>query len=173
MSNAVKITLYALGIGALYWLIVNGKQKLSEWGNKITFKIVSFGRPEVRSGNFSVPLVVRITNQSPVAIPLSNLVIKISQLKNGMYHTVGMTDPTGPFTIKQGDNDLTLYPRVDIAQLNPLSNAGNILNSVLNVLTNQNPLLDLKVDADITVQGLTFTETTTQKIYLNKLLNAA
>lgn len=176
MSTTVKIGLYAAGIGLLFWAITAARKKAQEWATKITFKIISFGKPELRSGNLSVPLLVRITNLSPLVIPIDNMVISLSVLKNGMYSTVGKTDPSGAFTITQGDKDITLYPRVDVAKLNPfkgVSTGTNLLTTITNVLSNQNPLLDVKIDADITVQGVTVTETVMQKIYLNQLLNAA
>lgn len=171
MSTPVKIALYASGIGALYWLITQAQSKLNEWSNKISFKIISFGVPELRMGTLSVPLLVRITNLTPVSIPITDFALTLSILKKGQYQAVGRTDNTGPFTINPGDQNITLYPRLDIAKLNP--EGSNLLTAAVNILSNKNPLLDLKIDAEINVKGLIVTESQTQQIYLNKLLNAA
>jgi len=167
MSTPVKIALYAAGIGALIYIV---RMVSNQWANKLTVAFQSIGIPVYRSGNLALPVTLKVSNLTPVAIPVTNLQAALYILKNGVYQLVGQTENTGPFTINPGNNPLTLYPTINLSALVPQS--VTVLN-VLNTLANYNPIATVRIVAKVNVQGYEFEEATEHKIMYNQLYQNA
>lgn len=180
MSNLVKYTLAAVVVGGIVYLVTKGAQTVKDWTNKISIRIAQFGKPSVSSGTLRLPVVVRISNPSPLYAPIDGVAVKLFFLRSGMYVPFGSAPRSAPFELKpNGDTDVTLNPSIDLKALNPftgglnLSSLSNLLSQAQNLITGSNPLIDIKVEATITVQGFDLVEETNSKIYLNQILNAA
>lgn len=166
MSTPVKIALTAAGIGALIYIVRN----LNTWANKITVAFQSIGIPVYRSGNMALPVTLKVSNLTPIGIPINNLQAALYILKNGVYQLVGQTENTGPFTINPGNNPLTVYPTINLSALVPQN--VSVLN-ILNTLANYAPAATIRIVAKVNVQGYEFEETTDHKLMYNQLYQNA
>lgn len=158
MTTGWKIAIGAGVIGAIYLVATKGKQLISEWAGKINFTIVKF-----------FPLVVRINNPTPIYAPVQSVTLKAYYLKNGMYVPFASAPPTKPFNITPNSStDVTVHPTLDLKALNPFT--GGSVESAINIIANQNPLIDIKVELTINIAGASFVEEAKTKIYLSDLL---
>ena len=177
MSSLVKYTLIAVGIGGLVYLFKKGKATVTDWAERLNLRIVQFGKPTMSGANLSVPLKVRISNPSPLYAPIQSVSVRLFFLRNGMYTPFGASPATAPFELKPNDDtDITVQPVIDLSALNPFTgklNLSNIFSQVNNLVSGNNPLIDVKAEVTINIEGFEVVEEATTKIYLNQLLNAA
>lgn len=178
MNSLVKYTLIAAGIGGILYLVKLGKDTVNQWSEKFNLRIVQFGKPTLSGGNLSVPLKVRISNPAPVGATIQSASVKLFYLRNGMYVPFGVAPPTAPFHLMgNGDTDIMVNPVIDLNALDPFTGGGfnlnNLFAQIKNLATGQNPLIDVKAEVAITIEGFEIVEETTSKIYLNQLINAA
>lgn len=172
MDTLLKYALYATGLGLVIYFAHKASQKASEWVNKITFKIVDFQLPTYAAGKFTVPLLVRITNASPLMAPIQNVLIKLSALRNSNFIEFGQVN-SGPFTLYPGTFNQSFLPVLDVGKLNPFSPNGNLLTNITQVLSNTNPLVDIKIDTTVIIEGVALpTQTERKQLYLKQLLAA-
>lgn len=178
MNKLVKYTLIAAGIGGILYLAKLGKDTFNQWAEKFNLRIVQFGKPTLTGGNLSIPLKVRISNPAPVGATIQSASVKLFYLRNGMYIPFGIAPPTPPFHLMaNADTDITVNPVIDLNALDPFTGGGfnlnNLFTQVSNLIKGHNPLIDVKAEVAIDVEGFEIVEETTSKIYLNQLINAA
>jgi hypothetical protein len=171
VSNIFKVTIGAVIIGSLIYLFKEGSDKASQWASQVSVKITGYGKPTFYNGQLALPVQLQIFNPSPLDIPITDFKINLFVSQQGQYNPLGYTLPTGNITLRPGANNVTLYPSVDITKLNPLAN-GTSLQTLIALVQNTNPLLDVKADALINIKGFSITQTFTQKIYFDDLVNA-
>ena len=175
MNNLVKYTLIAAAIGGVVYLVKLGKDSAVAYAGKISFKIKEFGKPSIKSGQLTVPLVVRITNPTLLMAPIRSVAVKLFYLRNGIYTPFASAPPTAPFTIKSNEStDVSIFPTVDLQKLKALLPTGmdfsNILSTVNNLFTGANPIIDVKAEVTINIEGYETVQEATQKLYLTDFL---
>ena len=169
MSTVIKYGIFAGLLGILGYAIYKGSQKVSEWANQIGVAFSSFGLPVPTQGGIALPVNVVINSPVPADIPIDNVRIGLFILKNSMWVQFGVAN-TGPFQIATGDTPLKLLPIIDVTKLVPKIDS---VQSVLNTLSTQGTLVQVKAITDITVQGFTASIETVQPISLKQILDAA
>lgn len=177
MSSTGKIALIAGAIGLAIYLVKAGKQTITDWAEKITVKLHQFGKPVFQSNQLSIPLILRISNPSPLQAPIQSVAVRLFFLRNGMYQPFGYAPPTQPFYLNaQGTTDVAIQPVIDVAKLNPFTGStsvSSLINNLNNLITGNNPLIDIKLEFTIMIEGYEVVQSATTKLYLNQLLNAA
>lgn len=169
MDSTLKFGLITALFGALVYGLHKATQKASEWTRAIAFRVVDFGLPTFGSGQLAVPLVVRITNNSPLMAPIQNVLVLLSVLRNNSWVAFGQIN-SGPFTLHPGTSNHTFLA----SKLNPFGASGNQLQTITQVLLNQNPVADVKIDTTVQIEGVALpTHTERKPLYLKQLLALA
>lgn len=167
-----KLIAIAAVLTTVVWLTYEATQKVRQWAQAIATQIVDFQLPSMQAGKLTIPVKVRITNNSPLVASLQNVYVRLSILRNGTYQEFG-TAHSGPFLLKSGITDQFFYPVIDPSKFNPLSANGNLLQNISQVLTNKEALVDVKIETIVTVEGFTLDPQVEQKkLYLKQLLAA-
>ncbi|NOS94117.1 MAG: hypothetical protein HOP30_19545 [Cyclobacteriaceae bacterium] len=174
MNKFVKYGLILFTLGGAAYLLTTGKEKISQWANQITFKLLAFGKPTFYQGNLSLPVQVLVVNPAPFEIPITDFKINLFVNNRGTYTAIGGTPSTGKVNLKPGENQIILYPSVDIGKLNPLTNnSGTLVQNIFALVQNNSALLDIKADAYISIQGIQLPpQSVAQQFYFSDLLNA-
>lgn len=167
MGTPVKIALYAVGIGILYYAITTAQKTLSDWAGKLTYKIVKIGAPVINAGKASLPIAVGIFNPTPFTAPIDDVKITLSLLRNGMYVPFGKAS-SGVVSLEPGSIEKTLYAVIDLQQIIAYAKTLNVAT----LLTS--PGTDIKTDVIVTIKGIDLpAQSFTQKIYLTDLVKNA
>jgi len=175
VNSLVKYTLIAAAIGGVVYLVKMAKDEAIAYAGKIAFKIKEFGKPTLKNGQLTVPLVVRITNPTLLMAPIKSVGVKLFFLRNGIYHPFASAPATAPFTIKANEStDVNIFPTVDLEKLKTLLPTGlnfnNLLSTVNNLFTGTNPLIDVKAEVTINIEGYETVQEATQKLYITDFL---
>lgn len=166
MSTPVKFAAAAAIIGVLVFFA----RSINQWAKKITIAFQSIGIPAFRNGRMALPVTLKVSNLTPLSIPINNIQAALFIMRNGAWHLLGQTENTGPVNINPGDNPLTIYPAIDLAMLTPQNVT---VLTLLNTLANYNPIATVRIVAKVNVQGYEFEETTDHKIMYNQLYQNA
>lgn len=166
LNTAVKIALYAAGLGAIVYAV---RMASSNLGKQISIAFKGIGIPVVRSGKLTLPVTLHIKNLTPLSVPIDNVKAAIFILRENLWQFVGETENTGALTINTGETPVTVYPTINLTALIPQTTVINVLN----VLANNNPLVTVKIATKVTVQGYGLEHTIEQKISLDQLYKNA
>lgn len=168
MTTTAKV-LIVTGLGAAAFVLLKGAQKAKAWAGQITVQLIDFFQPSIKDNVFTLPVKLRINNPSPLFAPIQSASLKMFYLKNGMYVPFGQAPPTQGFNINPNEStDVTLFPQINLSAFNPFSGS-NTLNNLLSVLSNQNPLLDVKLELTVTITGIPITQDIFKQVYLKQL----
>lgn len=170
MSTTKKLLLVA-GLTALTVVLVKGATTAKKWAGQITIKIVEFFQPTIKNGLLIVPVKVRVINPSPLFAPVQSASVKLFYLRNGMFVPFAQAPPTPGFDINPNQStDVTLFPEINVKALGSAFGGSNTVSNWLAVLSNQNPLIDIKLEVTITIAGISFTEEEFKQVYLKQLV---
>lgn len=146
MNTAVKVGLWAVGIGVLFYI---GKKSSEAYDlvKGIAFRIVDFGIPKISGSVLSVPLKLGITNETDTSFTIDNVNIAVSILQKGNYLSVGGANINN-VVVGAGFTHKDFIAQVDLKKL-----TSNILDTLSTVLSSN--AIDLKADVLITTKGVT------------------
>jgi hypothetical protein len=146
LNTGLKIGLFG-GAALLVMFIANKAKAGKELAQNISYRIIGFGVPQIKSFVLSVPLVARITNPTQHSITIDKVAVTGSYL-NGKTWQPSATAVFNNVTINPGDTDKQFLATVDFKAL-----AKNVLSQVDKLLTSG--YIDVKADVLITVGGIT------------------
>lgn len=174
MNQILKFSILAAVIGGVIYLINAGKNQVTEWADKITVKFAGIGKPQLRSGNVTIPITLAIYNPAPLAIPVDNISGKIFLLRNSLWQPVGNLLPSGAVAFAPGETRQTFFPVIDLAKLNPITSVASAIQAATNLLNTGGQVnASLKIEVLVNVKGFEFTQSAEQSINLNELYRAA
>jgi hypothetical protein len=145
LNTATKIGIGVALVGTAI-LIANHASKVGDMAKKISFKIVDFGLPRIVSSVLSIPLTVRITNNTNKSLTIDSVKIIISYLSKQQFIQAGKADATS-FTIVPGFTDKTFMAQVDLKALTK-----NIFDTLSTVLIGSK--VTVKTDVTIAIAGV-------------------
>lgn len=174
MNQILKFTLIAAAIGGLVYLLKSGKDQVTDWANKISIKFAGIGRPQLRSGNVTIPITLAITNPAPLAIPVDNITGKIYLFRNSLWQPVGNLLPSGAVAFAPGETRQTFFPVIDLSKINPITSVASAIKAATNFLNAGGQVnAQLKIEVTVNIKGFEFTQSQEQAINLNELYRAA
>lgn len=172
MSPVVKIGLITAIIGGAIYALKTASNKALEWAKSVTFQVTGFQMPGVINGKLVMPITVNVGNGSPLTININKVLIKLSVLRSGNYYPFGEIT-NGGFALQPGVSLQTFYPVIDLKKLG-LFTVGNITSDILSVIGSKNPLLDVKIETIVTVEGYALpAQGVVKQLYLKQLLALA
>ena len=146
MNTAVKVGLWAAGIGALLWI---GKKSSEAYSlvKGVSYKIVDFGLPKLSSNILSVPLNLTITNSTVTSLVVDNVSIAISLFQKDKYIPIGGAN-IAKVNAPPGTSEKVFIGQVDLQALTK-----NVFDTLATIL--QNNAITIKADVLVTVGGVT------------------
>ena len=146
MNTAVKVGLWAAGIGVLLWI---GKKSTEavQFVQGLTYRITGFGTPKISSQILSVPLRVAITNPTATSLQVDNVNISLSILQKNTYKVVGGAN-VNQVSVAPGVTTKEFVAQIDLRALT--SNFLDTLNTIA-----QSSALSVKADVLVTIKGVT------------------
>lgn len=146
MNTAVKVGLWAAGIGALLWIGKKSTEAI-QLVQGLTYKITGFGTPRLASQILSIPLRVAITNPTATSLQVDNVNIALSILQKNSYKPVGGAN-VNQITVAPGTTTKEFVAQIDLRAL-----TSNILDTLSTVA--QSSALSVKADVLVTIKGVT------------------
>lgn len=125
-----------------------GTKKIAEG---ISYKITGFDVPRLAGTSITLPLKLKLFNDSSLPIPIDSLHVNVSFLRNEQYVQAGQLTQGG-FVISPGTQDLTIYPTLDLKAV-----FNNAWDTIITAVKGKN----FRVKADIVIASLGFTATDT------------
>jgi hypothetical protein len=174
VNQILKFTLIAAAIGGLVYLLKSGKDQVTDWAKSISIKFEGIGRPQLRSGNVTIPITLSIYNPAPLAIPVDNISGKIFLLRNSLWQPVGNILPSGAVAFAPGETRQTFFPVIDLSKINPITSVASAIKAATNFLNTGGQVnAQLKIEVTVHIKGFEFTHSQEQSINLNELYRAA
>lgn len=146
MNKALKIGLWAAGIGLLFYIGKKSKE-VYDLTKGVTFRLVDFGIPSIKNFVLSLPLKLQITNPTAGSLTLDNVTIAVSAMLGTQYQPIGGSS-IDKVTITPGVSTKDIVAKMDLKALKNIS-----LDTIISTLATR--ALGVKADVLITTNGVT------------------
>lgn len=153
------------GIGAaLVGAVIYGVKKFKAYAGVFNIQVVKYGIPQVSNSVVYIPIVIRLTNPTPVPINLASLTADVYLLRGVEYTKVGQVNQ--PLNIPKGTTEQILNAAISLKSIF----GGNVLNMVSAILNTKN--ITLRTDVTASYAGLVLpVQTITSTIDFKDLKN--